>query len=188
MAGPVGIFSSSSQTDATRPSPPDVLRPLSPSYLQKILELLLMHLVSLSQSRDAASVRELSQSLERDHEVKREVTLQVMRWFGEVDAENESWNVDVEKVVRQVGLGVLRQYNVGGVRNFFSKHMCINMCDPLQNDQVPEDEFMDKWNTAVGDTFTSSTSLQLLSVSTTIFRLLVIRSSFIRHSPGKLPL
>ena len=85
-----------------------------------------MHLVSLSQPCDAASVRELSQSLERDHEVKREVTLQVMRWFGEVDAENESWNVAVEKVVRQVGLGVLRQHNVGGVRNFFSKHMCIN--------------------------------------------------------------
>jgi len=101
-----------------------------------------MHLVSLSQPHDAASVSVLSQSLEREHEVKREVTLQVMRWFGEVDAENELWNVDVEKVVRQVGLGVLRQH---------------------KNDPVPEDEFMDKWNTAVGDTFVSSTSLQLLT-------------------------
>ncbi|KAF8263504.1 hypothetical protein EI94DRAFT_1832278 [Lactarius quietus] len=98
-----------------------VLRPLLPSYLHKILELLLMHLVSLSQPHDAASVSVLSQSLEREHEVKREVTLQV---------------------VRQVGLGVLRQH---------------------KNDPVPEDEFMDKWNTAVGDTFVSSTSLQLLT-------------------------
>ncbi|KAH9083683.1 hypothetical protein EDB83DRAFT_2330521 [Lactarius deliciosus] len=120
----------------------DVLRPLSPSYLHKILELLLMHLVSLSQPHDAASVQELSQPLEDEHEVKREVTLQVMRWFGQVDAENVSWNVDVEKLVRQVGLGVLRQH---------------------KNDPVPEDEFMAKWNTAVGDTFAPSTSLQLLT-------------------------
>jgi sister chromatid cohesion protein DCC1 len=77
-----------------------------------------MHLVSLSQPLEAASVRVLSQSLEREHEVKREVTLQVMRWFGGVDAENESWNVDIEKVVRQVGLGILRQHKVGGVRIF----------------------------------------------------------------------
>lgn len=41
----------------------------------------------------------------------------------------------------------------------------------LQNDPVPEDEFMTKWNTAVGDTFASSVSLQLLTVSTTIFGL-----------------
>ncbi|KAH9017071.1 sister chromatid cohesion protein Dcc1 [Lactarius hengduanensis] len=116
--------------------------PLSPSYLHKILELLLMHLVSLSQPHDAASVQELSQPLEDEHEVKREVTLQVMRWFGQVDVENVSWNVDIEKLVRQVGLGVLRQH---------------------KNDPVSEDEFMAKWNTAVGDTFTSSTSLQLLT-------------------------
>jgi hypothetical protein len=84
-----------------------------------------MHLVSLSQAHDAASVSVLSQTLEREHEVKREVTLQVMRWFGEVDAENESWNVDVEKVVRQVGLGVLRQHKVGPVYIFFSEQVCI---------------------------------------------------------------
>ncbi|KAI0305572.1 sister chromatid cohesion protein Dcc1 [Multifurca ochricompacta] len=107
----------------------DILRPLSPSYLHKILELLLMHLVSLSQTHDAASVN-------------REVTLQVMRWFGEVDAANESWKVDVERTVRQVGLGVLRQH---------------------RKEPIAEEEFMAKWNTAVGDTFASSTSLRLLT-------------------------
>ena len=106
---PPPSYLAAQEADATRL---DVLRPLSPSYLHKILELLLMHLVSLSQPLDAASVRELSQPLEYEHEVKRVVTLQVMRWFGEVDAENELWNVDVEKVVRQVGLGVLRQHKV----------------------------------------------------------------------------
>ena len=115
MAGLAGTSSCPSLHDTF----PDVLRPLSPSYLHKILELLLMHLVSLSLSHDAASVIELSQTLEREHEVKREVTLQVMRWFGVVDTENESWSVDVEKVVRQVGLGVLRQHKVTSVCIFF---------------------------------------------------------------------
>jgi hypothetical protein len=89
------------------------LRPLSPSYLHKILELLLMHLVSLSQSHDSASVLELCRSLEYEHEVRREVTLQVMRWFGEVDGADELWKMDVEMVVRQIGLGILRWHKVG---------------------------------------------------------------------------
>lgn len=72
-----------------------------------------MHLISLSQPHDAASVLELSRSLEFEHEVRREVTLQVMRWFGQVDDADERWKMDVEKVVRQVGLGILRQYKVG---------------------------------------------------------------------------
>ncbi|KAI0256129.1 sister chromatid cohesion protein Dcc1 [Lactifluus subvellereus] len=120
----------------------DALRPLSPSYLHKILELLLMHLVSLSQPHDAASVLELSRSLEYEHEVRREVTLQVMRWYGEVDAADELWKMDVERVVRQVGLGVLRQH---------------------KGNPVPEDEFMAKWSTAIGDTFVASMSLKLLT-------------------------
>jgi len=72
-------------------------------------------------------------------------------------------------VVRQIGLGVLRQH---------------------KNDPVPEDDFMTKWKTAVGDTFTSSTSLQLLTVSTAFF----FSShpspfSLIHHTqPEKLPL
>ncbi|KAH9961376.1 sister chromatid cohesion protein Dcc1 [Russula dissimulans] len=125
------------------------LRPLSPSYLHKILELLLMHLVSLSQTHDAASVVELSRSLEYEHEVRREVVLQVMRWFGEVDTANELWKVDVEKVVRQVGLGILRQRKARAMR--------------FQSDPISEDDFMAKWNTVVGDTFASHTSLKLLT-------------------------
>ncbi|KAI9509500.1 sister chromatid cohesion protein Dcc1 [Russula earlei] len=117
------------------------LRPLSPSYLHKILELLLMHLVSLSQPTDAASVLELTRSLEYEHEVRREVTLQVMRWFGEVDAADELWKMDVGEVVRQVGLGILRRH---------------------KSDPISEEDFMAKWNTAVGDTFVSHTSLKLL--------------------------
>jgi sister chromatid cohesion protein DCC1 len=74
-----------------------------------------MHLVSLSLPHDAASALELCRSLEYDHEVRREVALQVMRWFGEVDAADELWKMDVEKVVRQLGLGILRQHKVGKI-------------------------------------------------------------------------
>ena len=38
--------------------------------------------------------------------------LQVMRWFGQVDDANKRWKMDVEKVVRQVGVGILRQYKL----------------------------------------------------------------------------
>ena len=79
------------------------------TYLYKILELLLMHPVSHSPSFTLQPVLELSRSLEFEHEVGREVTLQVMRRFGQVDDADERWKMDVEKVVRQVGSGILRQ-------------------------------------------------------------------------------
>jgi hypothetical protein len=48
------------------------------------------------------------------------LTLQVVRWFGHMDDADERWKMNVEKVVRQVGLGILRQYKVGfGERVFF---------------------------------------------------------------------
>jgi hypothetical protein len=84
-----------------------------------------MYLVPLSQPHNAASVLELSRSLEFEHEVRREVTLQVMRWFGQVDDADERWKMDIEKVVRQVGLGILRQYKVGFGERFFSRPQAI---------------------------------------------------------------
>ncbi|THH18790.1 hypothetical protein EW146_g2256 [Bondarzewia mesenterica] len=72
------------------------LRPMSPSYLHTILELLLMYLASLSQPHDAASVTDLSLSLEDEHEIKREVVMQVMGWFG--DLSGAKWKMDVEAV------------------------------------------------------------------------------------------
>jgi sister chromatid cohesion protein DCC1 len=125
-----------------------------------------MHLVSLSQSHDAASVQELSRSLEYEHEVRSEVTLQVMRWFGQVDVANERWKMDVEKVVRQVGLGILRQHKVW-FKPFSALVPIDRKCFSYfsQTDPISEDEFMAEWNTAVGDTFVSHTSLKLLTVS-----------------------
>jgi sister chromatid cohesion protein DCC1 len=92
-----------------------ILRPLAPSYLHTILELLLTCLVSLGQTNESASVIELASSLESDHEIQRDVVTQVMSWFGAIEVDNsgeERWKMDVRSVVRQIGLGVLRHYKV----------------------------------------------------------------------------
>ena len=78
-----------------------------------------MHLVPLSQPHNVASALELPRSPEFEHDVRCEVTLQVLYWFGQVGDADERWKMDVEKVVRQVGLGILRQYKVGFGKCFF---------------------------------------------------------------------
>jgi len=42
-----------------------------------------------------------------------------MRWFGQVGDADERWKMDVVKVVRRIGLGILRQYKVGFERFIF---------------------------------------------------------------------
>jgi sister chromatid cohesion protein DCC1 len=130
-----------------------------------------MYLVSLSLLYNAASVLELFRSLESEHEVRREVTSQVMGWFGQVDDTDEQRKMDVEKVVRQVGLGILRQYKVSFSERFFLPALiprliltCFWLVLYLQSDPISEDEFVTKWNAAVGDPFVSNTSLKLLTV------------------------
>jgi len=116
------------------------LRPIAPSYLITVLELLLTHLVSLSLPPEAASVSKLSDALEEGYEVRREVCEQVMAWFGEI--KNEMWNMDVNATVKEVGLGILRAY---------------------KDDSISEEDFLAKWKNAVGDRFESKVSLELLS-------------------------
>ncbi|KAK7687152.1 hypothetical protein QCA50_009655 [Cerrena zonata] len=118
----------------------DELRPIAPAYLTQILELLLTYLVSLSLSHQAAPVQTLTSSLEEEHEIKREVCTQVMEWFGQI--EDGIWRLDELAAVKEVGLGVLRAY---------------------KDDTITEAEFLKKWESAVGDTFESSVSLDLLS-------------------------
>jgi hypothetical protein len=157
-----------------------------------------VYLVSLSQPHNAASVLELSRSLEFEHEVRREFTLQVMHWFGHVDDADERWEMDVEKVVRQVGLGILRQYYKVGFERFlflpsnhssFDPNLCFWLVLYLQSEPISEDEFMTKWNTAVrvGDTFISNTSLNLLTVSFP-FPSFGFGTVYSGHETGKLPL
>jgi hypothetical protein len=68
----------------------------------------------------------------------------------------------IEKVVRQAGLGILRQYSRTSFDlTFVSGRYLLH----LQSDPISEDESMTKWNTTVGDTFISNASLNLLAVS-----------------------
>jgi sister chromatid cohesion protein DCC1 len=78
--------------------------------LSKILELLLNTLVSLSLRPQDAPAEELALELEQEHEIKREVTTQVMSWFGLLDG--ESWKMNVPIVLAQIGLGILGAYEV----------------------------------------------------------------------------
>ncbi|KAF8558056.1 hypothetical protein OG21DRAFT_1504749 [Imleria badia] len=116
------------------------LRPIAPAHLNTILELFLNYLVSLSLSHDAAPVDDLVSALADDHDVPREVSSQVMSWFGQVG--EGTWKMDVKAVVAEIGLGILRHH----------KH-----------EPILETEFMTKWKNAVGDAFESAVSLQLLS-------------------------
>lgn len=88
----------------------DELRPIVPSYLNILLELMLNLLVSLSMPHTSASVEALSAALADGHEVSRAVSTQIMSWFGEI--KDGKWKMDIDTVVREVGLGVLRNHRV----------------------------------------------------------------------------
>ncbi|KAH9910634.1 sister chromatid cohesion protein Dcc1 [Fomitopsis serialis] len=116
------------------------LRPISPTYLNAILELLLTHLVSLSLPHDSASMDALCCALQDGYDVRKDVCKQVMAWFGNIiDGE---WCMDKTAVVREIGLGLLR---------------------PYREESIPLDEFLTKWRKSVGDTFESEVSVDLLS-------------------------
>lgn len=133
------------------------LRPIAASYLSAILELILNSLVSLQQVNDSASVKLLVGALQDDHDVRPQVTRQVMGWFGDVDA--HQWKMDVPSVLKQVGMGILRVYRVRRI-------ICrpLNSLTVYKHDSIDEKEFLDKWKNAVGDTFASQVDLSLLSV------------------------
>ncbi|KAI0829916.1 sister chromatid cohesion protein Dcc1 [Trametes gibbosa] len=120
------------------------LRPIAPSYLTTILEALLNTLVSYSLPHTDAPLTPLLVALEEEHEVRRDVTRQILGWFGRVD-EGElgsTWEMDVAAVVREVGLGILRAY---------------------KDDPITETAFLEQWRKTVGDTFEDRVSLALLS-------------------------
>ncbi|KAH8119272.1 sister chromatid cohesion protein Dcc1 [Phellopilus nigrolimitatus] len=120
------------------------LRPMTPSYLNTVLELLINTLVSSSFSPEAAPASDIAESLECDHEVPQNVSLQVMSWFGDLTLDSpheKTWRVTIVNVVRQLGIGIL------------SAH---------RNTPVDEDEFLTKWRTVVGDSFENRVDLSLL--------------------------
>ncbi|KAI0081308.1 hypothetical protein K474DRAFT_1768752 [Panus rudis PR-1116 ss-1] len=116
------------------------LRPIAPSYLTTIIELLLNYLVSLSLPSNAAPVDRLTSALHEEHEVRKDISRQVMAWFGEI--EGDIWRLDAKAAVKEVGVGILRAY---------------------KDDPLPEAEFVQKWKAAIGDTYETHATLALLS-------------------------
>lgn len=135
------------------------LRPIATSYLTAILEFLLNALVANSLSHQGAPAEDLVWTLEQEHEVKADVTRQVMAWFGEISA--GLWKVDVEATVKEVGLGILRAYRVCAELH---RARVADRNISCQHDQISEGELLKKWRAAVGDTFESSVDLKLLLV------------------------
>jgi hypothetical protein len=137
------------------------LRPLAPAYLARILQLTLALLVAAGWAPGGAGAPagELARTLEAEHGVRREVATQVMAWFGGV--EGDVWSVDVDAVVREVGLGVLRTYQVRPSSCYTGR---VAEIMSGQNERVEEDVYMDKWKDAVGDAFADRVALSLLPV------------------------
>lgn len=159
------------------------LRPIASSYLSTILELLLNSLVSLQQEHDSASLKLLADTLQGDHDIRPQVTKQVMGWFGDVDEHH--WRMDIPSVLKQVGMGILRTYRVRRVLRTSLKPLTHKKHDPID-----EDKFLDKWKNAVGDTFASQVDLSLLSVrpSRSLFDsslLIVVDRETISHQQGR---
>ena len=91
------------------------LRPITLEHLNSVLELILNTLVASSLSHNAAPVSDIIEVLQSDHEIPSEVTLQVLSWFGAINtpkSREKSWSMDVSKVVRQLGIGILSSHRV----------------------------------------------------------------------------
>ncbi|KAF8205052.1 sister chromatid cohesion protein Dcc1 [Pholiota molesta] len=115
------------------------LRPIKPEYLNRLLELILNLLISLSMKYTSVSVEQLSSVLADGHEVPRAVSTQIMAWFGEL--KDGRWKMDVGSVVRELGLGILRNH---------------------RHDPISQGDLLLRWKTQVGDTFESLVSIGLL--------------------------
>ncbi|KAJ8519374.1 hypothetical protein ONZ45_g3675 [Pleurotus djamor] len=117
------------------------LRPISRPFLVTILELILNLLVSLSLSPSHVPINDLASTLADEHEIPIPVTHQIMNWFGETDFAEDRWAIDMKELLKEIGLGLLRDSGREG---------------------IPEDAFMTKWKTSVGDTFEKDVSMDLL--------------------------
>ena len=100
----------------------------------------------------------LADTLQDDHDIRPQVTTQIMGWFGDVG--EYYWRMDVPSVLKQVGVGILRTFRV----SCFLLRGSLKSLTNYKHDPVDENEFLDKWRNAVGDTFASQTDLSLLSV------------------------
>lgn len=66
--------------------------------------------MSLKHNHESAPVWELVGALQDEHQIPSQVSEQVMSWFGEI--QHGRWAMNVDAVLKQVGIGILRNYKV----------------------------------------------------------------------------
>ncbi|KZT40801.1 hypothetical protein SISSUDRAFT_982864, partial [Sistotremastrum suecicum HHB10207 ss-3] len=117
------------------------LRPIAPAYLTHILVLVLNTLSTISsqQTQGKVKIPDITEPLEFQHHIPREVTTQVLEWFGITT--NGEWEMDKLEVVKAVGYGTLMKYKERPV------------------DQI---QFIDEWAEAVGDAYAEHVGLKIL--------------------------
>ncbi|KAG9014540.1 hypothetical protein FRB95_007221 [Tulasnella sp. JGI-2019a] len=118
------------------------LQSIPASQLTQFLTFILTILVSHHSSKTTdISLKDLTDQLQDDHAIAPDVSRQICGWFGDIQP-GDKWTMDVEPVVKEVGLGVLVEH----------RHRALT-----------ESQLLDKWKAAVGDTFESYVKLDLLA-------------------------
>ena len=135
---------------------------MAPVHLNTILELLLNYLISLNVSHEGAPVDDLVSALADEHEIPRDVSDQVMSWFGHV--EEGTWKMDVDAVVAEIGIGILRHYKVAFGSFIIPARPPADHAKKIKHEPILETEFITRWKRAIGDAFESIVSLRLLLV------------------------
>ncbi|KAE9410644.1 hypothetical protein BT96DRAFT_1012143 [Gymnopus androsaceus JB14] len=85
------------------------LRPISSAYLTKIIQFILNSLAALSLNHESVPIEKLCTALADEHDVPRTVSAQVMGWFGDINELEGRWTLNVDAVVREAGLGILKE-------------------------------------------------------------------------------
>lgn len=121
--------------------------------LALVLALITVHASSsLSRSSVPVSVRAVADALSEDHEVPSDLSRGVMGLFGTIDG--DTWDADVQGIVRELGRGLLVQLEVG-------YHDCILQL-LTEQEPHPMDEFMIRWHQASTDDWSQHADITLL--------------------------
>ena len=109
--------------------------------LSLILTLLEIHATSTEASSASTPIRPVVDALEEDHEVRPELTREIMGLFGVVDG--AEWRYDARSMVREIGKGLLGN---------------------LKSEGRPSEVFTADWREQVGETWAEMVDLKLLEV------------------------
>lgn len=121
-------------------------------------------LISDSLPHSACPIEKLTSALAGEHGVSPTISRQILKWFGSISSDRAKWNMDVDEVVKELGLGILREYPRSAP------------------EPVGKEAFMGRWKERVGDTFMDKVELKLLAVSGTL------HSSFRFARPQRSPI